>query len=371
MAKTAFILLLSQLVLLFSTQQTIANRNVQFSPEFIETDLAPVDLVEDGHRRSLEEHDAMADPDEENETEGKVLTVNNANDRKNLRVLQGDEVTTTYVIHNGKMYMTLDSVDPNDTTIGCQESPIQLPAGFQVAKNTADAQAVIAAYGWGTHCVILADGSSWGTKNFYPGADCWINKDAPLVEYNLDGFLPRDCARRILIEAKTSKLPACTLEFCTSLTPATCEAPNKNNCTCEQLGKTGPGMATILEVNAIGYHNRVYRTMDATNPDNSAIGCQNFTLTVPQGWALASTWGSWEPRTAAALFPWGTNCLAIMDNPKKGFRGWGSSINQPLVECTQKGLVTVNKKLRTYKIAKCSTRILLSKVDTGYKCLPA
>ena len=273
------------------------------------------------------------------------------------------------VVFNGKKYMTLDNVDPEQSVAGCQTEPLPLPAGFRIAKNDANARNVTVSYKWGTHCIVLADGSSWGTKVFHPGADCWINKESPLVEFNLRGYVPRGCARRILLEeAPPSSLLPCDLQTCLKRPRNLCET--QTTCTCQQVGKPGVSFGTVTEPNAIGFNNRQYRTMDHTHPMNTTIGCQTSALKVPAGWSLASTWGDWEPRTVAASFPWGTTCLVVQDG-KFGFRGWGTMIGKPLKECTHRGIVAINRLAKTYRPARCSRRILLWKSDQGLKCLPA
>ena len=42
---------------------------------------------------------------------------------------------------------------------------LPLPPGYELAPNDADSVAVIAAHGWSTTCLVLADGSAWKTAN--------------------------------------------------------------------------------------------------------------------------------------------------------------------------------------------------------------
>jgi len=280
------------------------------------------------------------------------------------------DVASNSVVYKGLKYMTLDAVNPNDNSTGCQTTPIQLPAGFQLATNTLDSRQVIALYRWGTSCVNLADGTSWGTAQYYPGTDCWYNNEIPLIEYNLDGYVTRGCSRRILIVEKTSPLPACSLEFCQTRTAANCQAPNKEKCTCQKTGRKKVGMATVLDPNAVGYHNRVYKTIDNVDPNSATNGCQTGALAVPKGWKIASTWVDWESRSAAGLWNWATECLVVIDGPN-GFKAWGTKLGKPKVECSETGIVSQDKKSQAVTVLKCNRRVFLMKDDYGFKCLPA
>eukprot|EP01045_Picozoa_sp_COSAG04_P007634 COSAG04_NODE_403_length_14894_cov_26.107198_10_plen_109_part_00 len=50
---------------------------------------------------------------------------------------------------------------------GCGNGPnyLPLPAGWVLAPNDATSTAVADGQGWSTMCVVLADGSSWGSAN--------------------------------------------------------------------------------------------------------------------------------------------------------------------------------------------------------------
>lgn len=337
----------------------------------------------------LKQHRASMDNEEvvdENETGEHRRDLHEARDLKlysaeqiaeeNRRDLAASvsEVTSSYVVYGGRKYMTLDMVDPKDNSSGCQVSPIQLPAGFQLAVNEKASKQVITLFGWGTHCVLLADGSSWGTQNYYPGSDCYYNPELHALEYNLGGYVPRGCNRRILIVEKPNPaMPPCDLDACIARNKNTCQKKTKKQtCSCQLTGRKRAGMATVLDPLAKGYHNRVYRTLDGTTYDNENVGCQTDLLPIPTGYTLASTWEDWEARTAASLYPWGTKCVVVVDGPN-GYTSWETFLEAKgqKIECTEDGLVNEDVSSKTIKIAKCDRRILLQKDDLGFKCLPA
>ena len=90
----------------------------------------------------------------------------------------------------GYDYRTLDNVDPDEddrfgapnsgchctggTTRNCPRSYRPLPPGCVLAPNDVDSIAVIAAHGWGTTCVVLADGTSrmTATATYRAGNSC-------------------------------------------------------------------------------------------------------------------------------------------------------------------------------------------------------
>lgn len=100
-----------------------------------------------------------------------------------------------YIEYGGYTWRTLDGVDPATTDEGCQctESSftglcsigrggswgnnfLSLPPGWVLAPNDATSIAVASAHGWGTRCVVMADGTSWGTAldgwGGAPGEEC-------------------------------------------------------------------------------------------------------------------------------------------------------------------------------------------------------
>ena len=98
-----------------------------------------------------------------------------------------------YIEYGGYTWRTLDGADPEGTKYGapnggCQVIPGQasrksnkspsnylpLPAGWVVAPNDATSNAVVAAHGWSTDCVVLADGRTRRSGNTVgtPGDRC-------------------------------------------------------------------------------------------------------------------------------------------------------------------------------------------------------
>ena len=60
-----------------------------------------------------------------------------------------------------------DGADPADTDHDCQgtDNWLAVPEGWSLAPHDADSIAAVAAHGWGTHCLALADGSTWFSAN--------------------------------------------------------------------------------------------------------------------------------------------------------------------------------------------------------------
>ena len=79
------------------------------------------------------------------------------------------------VSYKGYFYRSLTGVSPTadfNPVSGyyyCDDSYAQLPAGFEVAPNTADSRAVSwkSPGRWGTSCMVLSDGTSWATEDAY------------------------------------------------------------------------------------------------------------------------------------------------------------------------------------------------------------
>ena len=67
----------------------------------------------------------------------------------------------TVVAYRGYEYRVLDGTEPTDTSQGCQDEYLALPAGgWALAEDNADAVAVTAAYHWGTLCLVFANWDS-------------------------------------------------------------------------------------------------------------------------------------------------------------------------------------------------------------------
>ena len=71
------------------------------------------------------------------------------------------------------LYATVDFADPHSHSIGCQKGLLPLPSGWSLVPS-ADfvVRSVIRQYGWATYCLVLGDGTSWPTANYYT-ADSW------------------------------------------------------------------------------------------------------------------------------------------------------------------------------------------------------
>eukprot|EP01045_Picozoa_sp_COSAG04_P009346 COSAG04_NODE_538_length_12896_cov_41.168243_11_plen_171_part_00 len=78
-----------------------------------------------------------------------------------------------YIEHGGYTWRTLDGADPQGgdhgaPNGGCQGTSnyLALPAGWVLAPNDATSIAVVAAHGWSTYDLVVADGTCWYSANY-------------------------------------------------------------------------------------------------------------------------------------------------------------------------------------------------------------
>ena len=95
------------------------------------------------------------------------------------------------------VYAAIDDI-PVDASYGefstCQTTPLPLPEGWEVAPYEAGIEDLVFDHGWSTHCMITADGCSWGTFNYGRG-DCGCGvMGTDGVNYWADS-----CSRRMMI----------------------------------------------------------------------------------------------------------------------------------------------------------------------------
>jgi hypothetical protein len=219
---------------------------------------------------------------------------------------------------------------------------MQIPEGWVPAERNAASMYVISQLPWGTDCMILADGSSYGTTNYVPGMDCWFDTTNPLLDVDANGFNVRLCNRRILLVRKTSFLPACSFEQCVSYAPSKCSS-SPSGCTCVVVGQSSYGVT--YNSYEVGYKGGVYRSLDAVDPTNATVGCQTQLLALPtSAFPLASqyqiansyTWTSYEIEVIA-LYPWEADCMVTNDGPN-GFRSWPTSVDPANTACSTAGV---------------------------------
>jgi len=105
--------------------------------------------------------------------------------------------------YSDMLYATLDCTPPNDNGIGHQHEFLKIPDGWSLAGQSEGlAENVIGKLPWGTHCLVLCDGSSLATSGFErsdagPGQQFGNN---PQLAMSLDcEFKPKDKSRRVLI----------------------------------------------------------------------------------------------------------------------------------------------------------------------------
>ena len=71
------------------------------------------------------------------------------------------------VEYAGKIYGTLDKTPPTNRSETCQDGYLPLPAGAILAPDTrAIRYDVIAKHAWGTHAVVVANGTGYTTTEY-------------------------------------------------------------------------------------------------------------------------------------------------------------------------------------------------------------
>ena len=110
-------------------------------------------------------------------------------------------------------YAALDATSKDSSAVGCQDTYLPLPAGWEISPQDSGAIAVTAAHPWGTHLMVYADGAQRYTltDDYYdsPGeARTWYccSDGATALGTSSDGtkYKVNACARRILIRAPPS-----------------------------------------------------------------------------------------------------------------------------------------------------------------------
>ena len=102
-------------------------------------------------------------------------------------------VSRTYVF-GGREYGLVDNTDPLSGDVGCQTTPLLIPAGWKVAEARALPRAVVTLGKWGTNCVVLKDGTSVASS----AVECSASDIERLNERG-QYARPRSCNRRVLI----------------------------------------------------------------------------------------------------------------------------------------------------------------------------
>ena len=100
------------------------------------------------------------------------------------------------MVFKDREYRTLDGTPPWESSVGCQSIYLPLPAGgWEIASNSQDSRDVIAAYPWGTGCVLMSSGGSIYTAHGSPpGGYCGGSLYSSGATYK-----PSSCNRRILL----------------------------------------------------------------------------------------------------------------------------------------------------------------------------
>ena len=120
-----------------------------------------------------------------------------------------------YIEHGGYTWRILDGAAPQGGRTGapnagcqctktnddswndassCPSNYLPLPAGWVLAPNDATSRAVVAAHGWSTYALVVADGTCVRSANtdHTPGDSCWSGKLATSSgTYTVTGCVPR------------------------------------------------------------------------------------------------------------------------------------------------------------------------------------
>ena len=88
------------------------------------------------------------------------------------------------------------------TSTGCQGTSnyLPLPAGWVLAPNGATSIAVVAAHGWGTYGLVVADGTAWWSANapsYASPGDRW-GSYPPYLATSGGTYTVTTCSRRVL-----------------------------------------------------------------------------------------------------------------------------------------------------------------------------
>ena len=105
-----------------------------------------------------------------------------------------------WVLYKGNYWSTLADVPVNNTRMLCQSDFVNLPGGFIIAPDSADAKAVIVANYWSTSCVIVSSGKGYrGRSNgWFAGLSC----GAGFQVKSDTQYAVKDCNSQILILCK-------------------------------------------------------------------------------------------------------------------------------------------------------------------------
>ena len=112
------------------------------------------------------------------------------------------------MLFNGHYYSTLADVPVDGVGYLCQNTLVALPSGWEIAPDSSDSQAVIAAHTWSTGALIVAGGTMAGGNNMnnycgkqyggQPGIHCgnypWYQSGSQ--------FAVTSCFSEILIKSK-------------------------------------------------------------------------------------------------------------------------------------------------------------------------
>lgn len=157
------------------------------------------------------------------------------------------------VSHAGARYATLDAEDKDSEATGCQDDYLDLPAGWIIAPHDESSINVTAAYPWGTHLLVYADGGQRYTHHPSYRSQAgetryWVTTIHPTALGSQGtGYKVNACARRILIKAlpgTCSQSGAGGPTGTTTPSPADFSSAELAHCS---LGKTWKQLLTLTQ----------------------------------------------------------------------------------------------------------------------------
>jgi hypothetical protein len=137
---------------------------------------------------------------------------------------------TNIVNYNGTNFATIANVNPDSNSATCQTTTVfyHLPIGWQIAKRNALSIEAIRKYRWATSCLLVADGTAWGTAK-YSSSNC-LPSGNYLRGNDFLGYSVAGCSLWVFIQPSDPLIPTCvpTAEPSVPATAAPTANPTKS-----------------------------------------------------------------------------------------------------------------------------------------------
>jgi hypothetical protein len=117
-----------------------------------------------------------------------------------------------------------------------------------------------------------------------------------------------------------------------------------------------PSSRSLLALNYVVFNQTRFATIDNVVPEDTAVGCQSGSLSVPSGWTVAAN----TPDAVGAImsYQWGTLCLVVNDGFSYTTRGG--------VECGRGQLVSDSNG--GFRPLECQRRVMISQPASDGLC---